>query len=443
MEYTKKFDYSNRVIKSGFVYYDEFDEVVTLDSIIDSVNKNIIIYDSDDYIIDDFLAAAQSILNNRNKLVIGLINPKTLDLLKPKGVYGGFFRATDVKANAAIIIVDKKTSYICWDAAHIYKTSLFDSDLYDYINHIIWAKTSFEFCQGRLSKVENTRLSVVKPNFKEVDRDTKYDLATKDFKANDLILFKEAKCDSDAYVFGVDCKSAYSYNGDLYVNPFENFYLAINDWKSIIRSESFKDLPLSKLYGRRIWVDGKNIIIKKQDSISKTFIKPADEYKNFQPDFEEIANEYTEYALCLDVVVNVNPMVLDSSYKLADNYKKLENLSNELSKRLEELSKLLDDKKAKKQIETIASEKIIKEKVNLYNKFIEDNEFGVDSLNNKKAFSKLKFEEDMLVPSDLIGKLYKKGKELYLALSKETRIDDAKKWLQENNVKAVLILENA
>ena len=58
----------------------------------------------------------------------------------------------------------------------------------------------------------------------------------------------------------------------------------------------------------------------------------------------------------------------------------------------------------------------------------------------KIKFKNINYDLSWNVPSDLLGKLYTKGKELYFALKDESRIDDAKKWLKDNKLEAVLIL---
>ena len=93
-------------------------------------------------------------------------------------------------------------------------------------------------------------------------------------------------------------------------------------------------------------------------------------------------------------------------------------------------------------MELISSERIIKNKIELYNKFISSEDFGVEALNNeKKKFKSIVYDSNLEVPNELIGKLYEKNKTNYLALKSEDKIDEASKWLKENNLEAVLILE--
>ena len=443
MEYRNIFDYKDKKIDFGYIYAKNQNGPVKLSEIVDSVKENIIIYDSNDYVIDAFLSTAQPLLNNLDVLVIGLVNLKTLDSLTSKGVNGGFFRSTDEHANAAIIIVDKKHYYVAFDKDNIYKMRALGNEVYNYINYLIWSKTSFEFCQGRKSQVTDTRLSVVKPAFDASNLLKGYDMATDDFNANALIMFKEEPSNKNTYVFKKNFKSGYVLNDDLNVNIFENYYGSIEDWMPLVSSISFFDKTIGELFGKQIWVDGHIVNVKESDSISRTIEQPLDEYKSYKPNFESIASEYNDYTKQLEVVVNVLPLTLDSTYKLSDVYAKVDSLKAELNKNLAELSKLIDDKKQKKQLETIIGEKLLEEQVSLYNKFINELDFGVRSLNIKNPFSSLKYDKSMTVPSDLIGKLYTKGSNTYLALKDEARIDDANKWLRQNDVKAVLIKENA
>ena len=147
MEYSKNYNYEQRKIPFGYIYKDSKSSI-SLDEIISSVVNNIIIYDTNNYVLNDFLSSAQPLLNNQSKLVIGLIGDDDVRSLDSKGVKNGFFRSTNKKSNLAIIIVDKKKIYFAFDKNHIYLTN--DSkknDIYNYINHLIWSKSNLEFCQ--------------------------------------------------------------------------------------------------------------------------------------------------------------------------------------------------------------------------------------------------------------------------------------------------------
>lgn len=443
MEYKKTYDYGMKTLDSGFEERIKMKPEYQLADIINSAKENIIIFDSNDYIIDEFLVASQELLNNSKVLVIGLVNLQLLNSLKTKGINGGFFRSTDTKASAAIIIVDKKDYYVCFDNNEIYKTDDSSNTIYNYINHLIWAKTTFEFCQGRVSKVDETRLSVVKPTIEGPDMSLHYDAGTKEFNPEYICLFKEEEPKQKTYIFKKDLKSCFYKNGLLYINLFENHYAPISNWKSMIKSESFENKDLNHLYGKNIWYKGKKLEILDRDSISKKIEKPLDEYKTFTPNLDEIANSYNGYSLMLDVRVDVNPIVRDSSFSLYEGYRKSKELQNTISNNLEKIDSLIEDKKLKKQLNSISEELNLEEKVNLYNKFVDELAIGVEQLNNKKPYAHLSFDKSMIVPSDLLGKLYIKNKELYFALVSENKIDLAKKWMEENKIKAVLILENA
>lgn len=51
-------------------------------------------------------------------------------------------------------------------------------------------------------------------------------------------------------------------------------------------------------------------------------------------------------------------------------------------------------------------------------------------------------KEEISVPQELLGKLYTKSNNQFLAIKDETKISDAKKWLSENNQEATLVLGN-
>ena len=440
MEYSRNYNYEKRKIPFGYIYKNN-GLSVSFDEIANSIVNNVIIYDTKNYVLDDFLSSIQPILNNQDKLVIGLIGNNEINKLYSKGIKNGFFRSTNEESRLAIIIVDKKKYYFAFDKNHVYETN--DSktnDIYNYVNHLIWSKSQFEYCQGRLSEVKSTRLSIVKPSFDNPVFDSDIVVATKDLNPSIELKLKEDNSKKDSWILHDCTKSAYVLNDTLYLNAIEDQYYSISDWSSLVKAESFSDTYLDNLFNNQLWIDGKIVNVKKNDVIKREFVKPLDEYKSFAPDFDGIADEYKDYTLSLDVNVTVNPIVLDNSYKLSDSYKKLDDLNKSLDKYLEELDKLIDDKDAKKQLNSIKSERNIFEKAILYNVFIESEDFGVEALNTKTKFNRVTYDLSWVVPSDLLGKLYTKGKDLYFALNDESRIDEANNWLKDNNLKAVLIL---
>ncbi len=442
MNYTKTYDYSNNIIPYGYKYFKSSSSEISLSDLVNSVVQNIIVYDTENDIMNEFLVVAQDLLNNKDKLVIGLTSNEIIKSLKTKGVNSGFFRSTSEKSNIAIIIVDKKKFYLAFDENHIYETNSGNNSLvFNYINHLIWSKSEFEYCQGRLSEVKSTRLSIVKPIFNQ-NMESQFSYSTKDLNCDSYLKTKEDNTNEDSLVMHNLTKSAYLVNDTLYLQTLENQYLPINNWQSLIKSQSFKNNTFKDLSNDKLWVDGKNVTIKQSDTIVKKYEKPLNEYKIFQPDFDDIAGEYTDYTLSLIVDVEVEPITLNSNYKLSDSYKKIDNVKNTLNNYLEELDKLIDDKDAKKQLKTIMSERNLEEQVRLYNLFIADKEFGVDSLNTKTKFKSISFDKKWNVPSDIIGKLYTKGSVTYLAMKDESHIDDATKWLEQNEIRAILIKDN-
>ena len=440
MEYHNTYNYEKQVIPFGYSYEDT-KETIKLSQIVSSVVDNIIIYDTENIVLDEFLSKAQKLLNNKDKLVIGLVSNKDIKSLSSKGIQNGFFRSTSVVSKVAIIIVDKSKIYFAFDKNYIFETKdVKKSDIYNYINHLIWSRSEFEFCQGNLTEVKSTRLSIVKPNFIENVIEKNLNYSTRNLGCIKLLKKKEDYLEEESLVLHYCTDKAYILNDDLYLNVIENQYYSISNWESLIKAKSFSNEELKKLSKNQLWIDGALVNVKKKDSIARVFTKPLDEYKTFTPDFDAIANEYKGYTLSLDVHVAVNPIVLDEQYKLSGSYQKVDALQKSLTHNLEELKKLVDDKDAKKQLTNIESERNIFEKARLYNLFIENKDFGVEALNTKTKFKKVNYDLSWVVPSDILGKLYTKGKDVYMALNDESKVEEAKKWLDENHIEAVLIL---
>jgi hypothetical protein len=84
-------------------------------------------------------------------------------------------------------------------------------------------------------------------------------------------------------------------------------------------------------------------------------------------------------------------------------------------------------------------------KIKLFNQFIQSLKVGDDSLLNKKdnRFKEIMInEKDIAVPNELVGELFEKENQLYLAVSSENRIPEAKEWQKNNNEKAIMVLKN-
>jgi hypothetical protein len=145
----------------------------------------------------------------------------------------------------------------------------------------------------------------------------------------------------------------------------------------------------------------------------------------------------------IKINVDVEPMVIDASYQVSAKYKKRSDTEKLLAENLNKLKKLADDDNVK-IIDSIINTKLLLERINKYNKFLSLNEFGEETLKNKKAnVSMINIgKEEISVPQELLGKLYTKSNKQFLAIKDETMISDAKKWLNENNQEATLVLGN-
>lgn len=444
MERKFDYDFSNNKIEYCFISETFKNIDFTLDEIIASTSESIVIYDTGDYVFNQFLKKVESILNDCKKIVIGLVNDIQLNDLKKNGVNGGFFRSTFEKCNAAIIIVDKRKYYVAFNENCIFsiKNEKSLNEIFEYINHLIWTKTSFEYCQGRLSTVKDSRLSVVKPVLKHKMQTGNHKYATKTLQGDSVLLEKEETLNKSALVLKKITKNAYSDGEELFVNLFDDYYYPIEEWDSLIKAHSLSNKTYGDLVGKQIWFNGKTTIIKKEDSLSKTIERPVDEYKTFIPDYELISKEYQGMCKTLHIHVDVKPMKVDKSYNLSESYSMNSNLIKDIESNLVKIEKLMEDKSTKKQIEAIRKEMFIPTRIELYNKFISTLEYGVDSLKNtKNKFKEIKYDLSWVVPSELLGKLYVKNKKNYLALKNEENVDNAKKWLKDNHLEAVLILE--
>lgn len=445
MEKFFDYDFSNKIIEYCFVDEPSKNESISLDEIIDSSSESIMIYDTNDYVLPYFLKCAEKVLNDGSRVIVGLVSDNQIAKLKTNGVNGGFFRSTSEKCNAAIIIVDKKRYFVAFDENHIFRIIEEKSlnEVFDYINYLIWTKTQSEYCKKRMSVVKDSRLSVVKPVIKYIKDDSQHKYATKSMTNEITLLDKEENLSKPAIVLNCAIKNAYSNDEKLYVNLFDDYYYPIENWESLIKSRSLCNSRYGELTGRPIWVNGKILTIKNEDSISKSVEKPLDEYKDFVPDYEAIAKEYKGDCKTLHIHVDVEPIKQNNSYHMHSNYKNLSDLEDKLNSNIDKLIKLAgDEKKLLKQLDSISSSRSIIEKINKYNIYIKETTIGEETLISKKnGFKEINVNEsDIVIPSDILGKLLTKDKKNYFALKDESKIDDAKKWLKDNNLEAVLIL---
>lgn len=441
----QKYDYSNKKLDFGFSYK-KTKINNSLQELINSTKENIIICDTEDFVIDEFLSKASSVLNS-SKTVIGLISDKALVDLKKKGVRNGFFRSTKTKINVAIIIIDKMKYYISPDAniwLELQEKKAYE-EIFNYINHLIWNDTLSEFCQGEYGKVCDSRLSVVKPVFSNsYFKPKEAFIGTEDINSQEVLLSTEKYVDRKAYLLVSKIPSSFVQKNVLYINLFEDNYYAVSKYDELIKGESFTDASYSNFINDEVWFNNKLITIKSSDIVIKNIELPLDKYKVFKPDFDAEANKYSGFTTNLTIKYDINSLKKNSTYQKHSNYKNYTELDNKISSNLEKLIKLAgDEKKLLKKLESISSARTIAEKVEKYNKYIKETKIGDETLMSKKqGFKEITYKEkDVVVPSKLLGELLTKDKKTYFAVASEEKMEDVLKWLEDNHLEAVLILE--
>ena len=443
---TKTFNYRDKVLDFGFIELGPKGSSINAESILSSVKESLIVVDTNGLFMLDFLKRAEAFLNQNEKVLVGLTSDKIISELKKNGVFNGFFRSTDERFETGIIIVDKKEVFLALDIEHIYSVPpRYLSEIFNFVNHVIWSKANYEQCQGSLKKVEDARLSVVIPSFlRDLDFETrKIKLATESANKDGecLILAQEKDIKRKAKVAPFNIKGLGVDEDVLCVNAFGDSYYPLNiSDKSIYTAESFENQTVGSLLNKKIWFQGRIYDVKEKENLNDSVNVPLDEVDAFEPDFDSSEKTFNGIALSLTVSIDVQPLKLDGSYALSNRYKAVQRVENDLKESIAKLEKMDLDKKLLKQLESIKSERLLAERIKMFNAFIASKEFGVDALNNKKSpVSTINVnEEELNIPNELIGKLYSKQNKNYLATTKE-RISDAKKWLKENKMEAVLI----
>lgn len=443
---TKTFNYRDNTLDFGFVKLEPKQSSINVESIIETVKESLIVVDTNGLFIYEFLKQAESFLNQTDKVLVGLVSDKIISDLKKNGVNNGFFRSTDELFDIGIIVVDKKSTYLVLDIKHIYSIPpRYEPEVFSYINHILWSKANYEQCQGNLRKVDDTRLSVVAPTFlNDINfNNKKIALATESvgLDADCLILTKEENVGRKSKVAPFDINGIGLANGVLCVNAFGNNYypISISD-NSIYTAESFEHEVIKNLLNKTIWYKGNEYLVEESKTISGTVHVPLDMVDTFEPDFEKYEQSFNGIVLSLKVQTLIEPIKVDDSYVLSNKYMIISRVENELKEGLSRLEKMDLEKDLNKRLQSIKDEKLLSNRIKMYNSLVSSNEFGLDSLNNKN--SKMKTisvnEEDLKVPNALLGTLYAKQGKNYLATTVE-HIDDAKKWLKENQIEATLI----
>lgn len=451
---TKEFSNLDKTIKYGFIYDQEKVSPITIEDVLSEVSKSILVYDTKGSAFYEFASKASKLMNNPNIVFAGLINHKMLQELKNKGIVSGFYRSTSKDIDVAIVIVDKTKAYLIVDSKHIIRLSdqNVSSELFQFMNHVLWSRADFEVLNNNApKKINEIRLSVVIPTFNALIKKSRINeelllFGTEDFNTPQMSMLSQPKdLEKDAYIINQNISSLCGFKNEFYMKLFDDVYAPIgNDVKHLVIGRSFKEEKIKSLIDRDLWFDGKKRVIEKTKEFTSTVYKPLDEYKSFNPDFDQIYNQQVKenYGV-VKINVDVKPIIIDSSYQLSAKYKKRVDTEKLLSENLNKLKKLADEDNAK-IIDSIISTKLLLERIKKYNEFLSQTEFGEETLKNKKAsVSKINIgKEEISVPQELLGKLYTKSNKQFMALKDEDRIAEAKKWLSENNQEATLVLSN-
>jgi len=455
MKHTYTFDNSNNIVKYGFDLIKPQATSISIEEILNNTSDGIIVFDTRNIVFNKLISKGSYFLNDTLKKFIGVVDAQTLQGLSKKGLKSGFIRSTKEDSKLAVIIADKSRVYLVVDEEHIFEAkSSVSSEIFNYINHIIWSKTDFEVIQGsEPSLVNSIRLSVVKPDFDKVKhlndlKDLSFNESTSEFKGSELLvnLLKDSTKITHQIIKGIE--SVGITQKEMYLNPFEDYYVPTNNSESIYLAHSFSNVSLKSLLNKKVWIDGKEQPIDSNRVVSEVIYKPVDEYRNFKPDFNQFTSEMNDKFVCsIKVDIDVKPMTIDKSYSISKRYEKIKNVTAQIQTKLEDLKKLIADEKENKaihkQVEKVEKERNLSDKVKFYNQLIGDIKIGDDALLNKKdkRYQLISVsEKEILVPSDLVGKLYEKQNILFFGIKTEERIADAQKWLKDNKETATLVL---
>ena len=450
MRKEKQFNYYNDVVQFGFLYNNKRNSKTTLKSVIESVEHSIVIYDYNNVLLGHITSEANDLLNDKSKLFIALTSEGELRKLMDSGVKNGFIRSTNKAAKGVIIIVDKSKMYYATKKDMIfesYKNSI--PEVFNYINYLIWNTATYEILQGQMNDVKGIRHSIVKPVFDKLI--TKEEVMKKDIigATEDIeqalgfnYIHKEEHV-MNSIVIDSSVTSIARTSRFAYVNAFEDVYLQVKYDSCIELAESFENLAFHELVSKPVWINGKKTIIEENLEIKKTLQLPLDTYQDFEPEFEKYinSNQYGKYMI-INVVLEIEPIKIDSSYKVATRYKQRDEIIKTIDSSVDRLIKLFEDEE--KVLNQIKFESRLTEKAKKYNNFIDNNEAGLKVLKtkkNKNPFKKVIFSEnDLVVPNEIIGVLYEKNKNLYLAVETEKQIKKAKEFLKEYSLEAVMVL---
>lgn len=445
----KVFDYGSETLEYGFISTDNQHSLVSFQDILGMVRESLILVDTKNFFLMDSLKTLSNYLNQDELLLIGLVDNASLLKLKDNGVSNGFFRSTEESFETGVIIVDKKKAFLAIDANHIYEilSKEQSNEIFEFVNHIIWSRTDYERCQTTMKKVEETRLSVVCPPLSFAGRFVQSETylgASDNLSCTKKINFlnKEEDHGKPARVLFKPMSCFVKQEGLFSAMLFRDCFYTIKDSNSLYKAKCFINEKRDSLAGKEIWYKGKKVTVLSSDIVNKHVFVPLDQLSLFEPDFDAYENEYDGLSCELVINVDVESIKADSSYLLSPRYQKIAQIEQKISESIKKIKSMLndDDKKAIKQTESIQSERHLPTKIRMYNEFISDKNFGLESLNNKKEnFSVININEDeILVPNEIIGKLLLKAGKNYLATS-EDRIKEASSWIKEAKIEATLI----
>ncbi len=437
---------NDAVLDYGFRYLNETYSGPSLKSLCSKAQSSITLVDTDNYLLNWFLKECVDILNEKSVVVAGLLDKKTLSSLKEKGVKSGFFRGTDESVGLGIVIIDKKEAWACFGEERVYQIQEGADEVFGYINHLLWAKSDFEFSSGLTQKVSQINLSVIKPEAKvgqPFDQEDP-DYSTRGLYARKGIIVDEPNdSGSESLVIPMGCRGL-TKNDDFYVEILPERYYRVSG-KGYLKAKSFaaNTLRPRDLLGEEIYYKGWTGEVVQTESLEQTVYVPLDQLSSYEPDYDAVYDKRKLVSVETAVSIDVLPMKRDDSYAKASNYGRHNQIEGQIGDNLDKLEKLELDKKVKKQIESVKEEKDFAERVRLYNELVSNLDYGVDALKNKKSnFLTINVSrESFAVPHELLGTLLSKSNQYYLAIKDEKRISDAKNWLKENGIKATLILE--
>ena len=448
MEKVLKHTFNNKdqLISSGFLKLEKTPSSISFDNVLDDYKTSIVLVDTDYRFIKEAILRFNERYDASKKLIVGLVDSKTLLKLKEDGVKEGFYRSTQVKIGIGLIIVNKKDVYAVLDINHIFRItrSAASNEIFETINHIIWSKTDNELF-GTLKNVNDIRLSVIAPELKYSvsPDDVLYDFASAQLSCqkNVAIINKpisdiKEKC---VVLTGAPVKMFGSLK-TMYFEVFDGAYYPFEYSGGCFDYGSFEDMPLGNLADKEIIVNGKTYLVKESDSISSEDKVYLDEYDEFEPDYDNVIKSYKDYSLKVDANVVVKTIKVDSSYRPLKNYDIISKTLSQINEGIKAILKLMPDKESQKRCDSVLSERYLPSKVKMFNELVSNKEFGVASLNIKKTPVSLinVNEKDLIVPNELLGKLYTKNNDLFFATTIE-HMSDAKKWLKDNKMEARLI----